>query len=295
MATAGTQLQDFRTEARALCMEKVARIITDAEMNRWCNKGIRNWSARVLWYERIIGLPAQANNPIIVLPGDFLKPLMIRYRDRGRLRDVDMTTHAERTFGGIGVGTPFRFTNTPKQKRLIMSPAPTVSSYTTTVTGEGGISPTATTIPVASTANFQLSGRILIDYGLGAAEQVEYYNTDALDFLICRRGDGDTTPASHLAGAVVTEAALVIYAKCLPADLSNDTDVTLMPEQYTQAIPFYMAAMAEWKRGDIKKAMALWEQYKEMRKDAEDESRDQDDMSEGVKDEEFGTGAFGDI
>lgn len=290
MATAGTQLSDFRTEARALVMEKAARMISDADLNRWCNKGIRNWSSRVFWYERHIGLAVTAGYPIIVLPADFLKPMMIRYLDRGRMRDVDMTTHAEKTFAGIGRGTPFRFTNTPKQKRLIMSPAPVTSSLTTSLTGEGGISSSATSIPVVATAGFQLSGRILID-----SEQIEYYNTSALFFLLARRGDGDTTPASHSGGATVTECGIIIYAKCLPPDLAADGDVTLMPEQYTQAIPFYMAAMGEFKRGDVKKAMALLEVYKEMRTEAENEAMDQDDMNEAVKDEEFGTGAFEDL
>ena len=290
MAIAGTALSDFRTEARALIMEKAARMISDADLNRWCNKGIRNWSSRVFWYERHIGLAVTANYPIIVLPSDFLKPMMIRYLDRGRMRDVDMTTHAEKTFAGIGRGTPFRFTNTPKQKRLIMSPAPSVGSYTTSVTGESGIDAVVTTIPVVSTSGFQLTGRILI-----GSEQIETYDNTSTSFKLCRRGDGDTTAAPHSGGSTVTECAIVVYAKCLPPDLSADVDVTLMPEQYTQAIPFYMAAMGEFKRGDVKKALALMETYKEMRLEAENEAMDQDDMSEGVKDEEFGTGAFGDI
>lgn len=289
-----TTLGDLRMEARALLMESKARTISDADLDRWANKGIRNWSTFVKWYERIVALPVTALNPILVLPVDTLALQMLRWQDRGRVRSVDMSTHAERTFGSIGSGNPFRYVNTPKNKRIIMSPAPTVGSYTTTLSGPLNI--TATTIPVVSTTNFPTSGRLILDNGLGNQEQVEYYNTDATNFLLCRRGDGDTTAVTHSQICIVTEGKIVAYTKALPSDLVAVGDTSLMPEQYIQAIPFFMAGMGEMKRGDSKKGGDYLSTFKDMRDEAAEEAATEpNDGSEGVKDEEFGMGWFGDI
>lgn len=291
-----TTLADLRTEARALLMEKQARVISDDDLNRWANKGIRNWSAYVKWYERIVAFPITALNPILVLPDDTLSLQMIRWQDRGRMRSVDMSTHAERTFSSIGSGNPFRYVNTPKNKRLIMSPAPTVGSYTTTLSG--ALSDTATSIAVASVTNFPTTGRLIIDYGLGNQEQVEYYNVDTAtnSFLLCRRGDGDTAPVTHAPGATVYEGKIVVYTKAMPADLVNDTDRSLMPEQYIEAIPFFMAGYGEIKRGDTQKGSNFLETYKNLREEAAEEAAiEPNDGSEGIKDEEFGMGWYGDI
>lgn len=289
-----TTLADLRTEARALLMESKERVILDTDLTRWANKGIRNWSSFVKWYERIVALPVTALNPILALPSDTLALQMLRWQDRGRVRGVDMSTHAERTFGSIGSGNPFRYVNTPKNKRLICSPAPTVGSYTTTLSG--ALNDTATTIPVASTTNFPTSGRLILDKGLGNEEQVEYYNTDSTNFLQVRRGDGDTLAVTHSPIGTVTEGKLVAYIKALPPDLVNATDTSPMPEQYIQAIPFFMAGMGEMKRGDSKKGSDFLATFMDMRNEAAEEAANEpNDGSEGVKDEDFGMGWIGDI
>lgn len=294
MTIALSTLADLRTEARALLMESKERTVLNTDLTRWANKGIRNWSAFVKWYERIVALPITALNPIVALPTDTLALSMIRWQDRGRVRSVDMSTHAERTFSSMGSGTPFRFVNVPRNSRIIMSPAPTVGSYTTTITA--ALDDSSTSITVASTANFPTTGRIILDYGTGNAEQVEYYSTDATHFLLCRRGDGDTTARTHAPTGTVHEGKLVVYIKALPPDLSADGDTSTMPEQYIQAIPFYMAGMGEIKRGDAQKGQAFLQTFNTMRDEAADEAANEpNDGSEGIKDEEFGMGWFGDV
>ena len=275
-------------------MEGVARMISDSDLNRWANKGITNWSAWVKWYERIVAVSVTPLNPIITLPPDLLSIQMIRFQDRGRLRDVDMSTHAERTYGGPGSGNPFRFLNTPKNKRLMLTPAPNAGSYTTTVTGN--INATQTSIPVASTANFQTTGRLLLGDPNSTFEQVEYYVMDGTNFLQVRRGDGDTTPSVWAGGTVVTEGKLVLYTKAIPPILVNDSDVSLLPTQWVDAIPFYMASMGERKRGDPSKAQTLLAEFIRLRDEAvQDALSEANDGSEGVKDEEYGMGWIGDV
>lgn len=294
MAILVTALSDLRTEARALLMESVARMILDSDLNRWANKGINNWSAWVKWYERIVALPVVALNPVIQLPSDLLSLTMIRFQDRGRLRSVDMSTHAERTYGGPGSGNPFRYLNTPKNQRLITTPAPNVGSYVTTLTQN--INATQTTLPVASTLNFQLTGRLIIGDPAGVFEQVEYYQTDATDFLLVRRGDGDTVARNWVATDNVTEGKLICYTKAMPPILVNDSDVSLLPTQWIDAIPFFMASMGERKRGDPDKAKELMGEYLRLRDEAvQDALTETADSSEGVKDEEYGMGWIGDI
>jgi len=81
-------------------------------------------------------------------------------------------------------------------------------AYTVTGTGpsyvsapttlNGALTANATTITLTSTANYQSSGRIMIDH-----ELINYSNTDATHFLNVQRGVDSSTPASHTSGTSV--------------------------------------------------------------------------------------------
>jgi len=60
------------------------------------------------------------------------------------------------------------------------------------------LTPAATTIPVASTTGFPVSGRVLID-----AELIDYSGLSATEFTGCARGAGGTVAASHSNGALI--------------------------------------------------------------------------------------------
>jgi hypothetical protein len=73
------------------------------------------------------------------------------------------------------------------------------ASNPTTVTLNGGISATDTTITVSSTANLASSGFIQIDN-----EVISYPNVSGNQLINCARGQNNTTAAAHLTGASLT-------------------------------------------------------------------------------------------
>lgn len=78
----------------------------------------------------------------------------------------------------------------------VTSTGPFYTSSPTTL--NGALTNTATTITVASTTNYQHSGRIMIDQ-----ELMDYTATDATHFLFVERGQAGTTAAPHATGTSV--------------------------------------------------------------------------------------------
>lgn len=72
-----------------------------------------------------------------------------------------------------------------------------VSSPTTL---NGAVTAVATTIPVVSTANYQASGRVMIDN-----EWINYAYTDATDFLGVTRGVDGSVATTHVSGTPVSQ------------------------------------------------------------------------------------------
>jgi hypothetical protein len=94
----------------------------------------------------------------------------------------------------------------------------------TTTTLNGGIDAVVTTITVNSTSAFPTSGRL--DIG---TELITYTGKTATDFTGCVRGANGTTAASHLTGAVVTNAT----AWEDWGEESSVTSVTLAPGSWS--------------------------------------------------------------
>jgi len=91
---------------------------------------------------------------------------------------------------------------------LNLSNTLTTGAYTATSAGpyfvsspttlNGALTASATTIPVVSTANYQSSGRMMIDQ-----EMMSYGSVDTTDFLNVKRGADGTTAATHASGAAI--------------------------------------------------------------------------------------------
>lgn len=283
-----TMLSDIITETRALLMEPTARFFTDAEITRWINYGIRDWSTRVLWYQRIVATRIVANVYEYQLPSDIMKVEMIRFQDKYRIRVVDESEWAQQTFvQAAPAGIPWSALLYPHDKRIALTPPPVTSNAATTLTAN--INASVTTIPVVSTAGFTSRGRILI-----GTEQILYFALDGTNFLQCVRGDGDTTPATHSVTDVVDEGKMVIYTRALPPDLVNTTDVPKFPEQWIPALSIFAAYRGEMKRQQPEKANNLLSQYRSLREEAAQERMEiAKDGSFGVKDEELNMGFYG--
>lgn len=281
---------DIRTEARAIIQERAEAVVLDTDLNRWVNYGLKDFTARVQWYQRLVALAVVARIPEITLPTDIIKVEMVRWKAGQRVRMVDKSTYAYATFAGVAQGEPVRCTVFPHDKRLILDNAPSASSPTTTIS-VGGISSSVTTIPVAATSSFRADGFLLVE-----SEQIRHFNSDATNFLLARRGDADTTAAAHLAAVTVTEGTLQLWCRSLPPDLSDDLTALKIPEHYIPIISKYVAAQALM--GPMQKmaeGSAILKEYKIGREEAREERESETmDGCEGVKDEEYGMGWYGD-
>lgn len=283
-----TALSDIRTECRALLQEASARFFTDAELNRWINFAVKDWTTRVQWYTRIVAQAVVANVFAQNLPSDILKIDMARWQDMYRIKTVDASSYAERTFlQNAPTSVPTLAMYYPHDKKIMMNPAPNASSPATQL--NGAILAADTTITVDSTTGFQENGIILID-----SEQIRYFGITATQFLNCQRGDGDTTAANHADNAAVTEGTLVLYTRAIPPALVADVDQSKIPDQWIMDICNYVAWRGNLKRNTEESRSAAREfqkQYLARREEAANERfQEQMDGTPGVKDEEFGMG-----
>lgn len=279
-------LLQLRTDTRDLLMEASARMFTDATLNRWINMGIRNWSARIQWYQKAAALKVVAKQFDFPLPSDILKIEGVRWQDRARLKRKDLSSWAYHTFAGPGAGDPYLYWPFQHDKRLRVAGAPSSNGAATQL--NGAILAADSVITVDSTADFPDTGRLLIEN-----EQIEYSGKTDTTFTGCRRGDAGTTAAGHADNTVVDEGKLVIYCRALPPELTADGQQIDFPEQYVDAISVFAAYRGELKRQDAAKAAFYAKEYERLRNEAEEERFDEAmDGPMSVKDEELGEGFY---
>lgn len=285
-----TTLLQFRTRARALLQERTERLILDTDLTTWVNAGVKDFSTRVLWYERVVAQAVTAYKGEYTLPTDILKLILARWQNKYRMKVVDLSEWSAATYYNTNpTGIPSIASLSPHDTILRLWAPPSSSSPTTTISGEGSVSAVATTIPVVSTASFPRSGKIIIN-----GEQIHYDNTDSTNFLLCRRGDGDTTAAIQGSGSTVTEGTLVLTTAAIPPTVSADADIVKFPVQWEDALVYYLASFGELVRQDHKKADSHLQKYLQRREEAALEKFwNVLDGSPGVKDEEYEMGQWG--
>lgn len=284
-------LADLRSDVRSLILEPAAHMFSDAELRTWLNFGIRDFSSKVLWYSRIIAMDVVANQFEYNLPSDIMKLELSRFQEKYRVRNLDAAQWANVTFiRNNQIGTyPYFAHLYPHDKRIAIFPYPQSTSPATTINVGGGINSSVTSITVADTSLFPSFGYLLIE-----SEQIRYFSKSATQFLQCRRGDGDTTAAAHADTTAVKAGEFQFYTRSLPPDLSADTDIPKLPNEYIEAIVYYSAHRAYLKRQLYEQASGLFQFYLQKRKEAAEEREQASlDIQSGVKDEEFGQGYNG--
>jgi len=283
-------LADLRRDVRSLVLEPAAHMFLDSELSTWLSLGIRDFSSRVLWYSRIVAKDVIANQFEYDLPADILKLELIRWNEQYRPRVLDEAEWSAATFLQTDVSKTypdFAFLY-PHDKRLAIYPKPSATSPATTL--NGALTAVATTITVASTAAFPTKGYLLIEN-----EQVRYFATTATQFLLCRRGDGDTTAAAHADLVAVKSGQLQLYVRALPPDLTLSGDIPKLPDEYIEALTLYCGYRAYLKRQLYNEAGALNKLYLQKREEAMREREQATfDSGGGVKDQEYQTGYFSD-
>lgn len=113
-----------------------------------------------------------------------------------------------------GIGAYLMIYNEGNTQRIYLYPMAGVSYHTTTL--NGNISANATTITVASTGVFRVTGgRITI-----GSEKILYQYKDATNFYGCIRGLEDTVATTHTTGDTVKENNLILNYTRLPVPLT---------------------------------------------------------------------------
>lgn len=115
-------------------------------------------------------------------------------------------------------------------------PPPGSSSATSTLNG-AIVDPAATSITVTDGTQFRSpSGWVQID-----SEKIHYQNVSSTQLLLCRRGVGGTTAATHLTLATVTQCDLHVYYSRRPDALSGDSDVPSINDRWHECLEDYVA------------------------------------------------------
>ena len=180
---AGLELRtgyDLRTARRSINLMTI----------EWANRGIN------LWTIEQGQITMQTGQPIYPLPVDTIDLLDTVVRTNSTTTnqiDINITRISESTY----ITIPNKLT----QGRPIQVWVNRQSGQEnpTTVTLDGGITATDTTITLSSTYNLATTGFIKI-----GAETIGYANVNGNQLVNCYRGQANTTAAAHLTGAAIT-------------------------------------------------------------------------------------------
>lgn len=175
---------DFRTARRSmnlLCIE-------------WANRGINLWTIE---QGQIVMQTGQAIYPIPVDTIDLMDMVIRQNNGTSNQMDINISRIAEPTYMSLP--------NKLAQGRPIQVWVNRQSGQenATTVTLNGAINSTTTTITVSNASSLPTAGFIKIDN-----ETISYPNVSGNQLINCARGQNGTTAASHLTAAAITEQNL---------------------------------------------------------------------------------------
>lgn len=171
---------NFRTARRSLNLLTI----------EWANRGLNFWTVEQGQ------IPLVTGQAIYPMPADTINLLDTVIRQNNSTTnqtDINISSISESTYmslpNKLAQGRPIQywFNRQSAQENL------------STITLNGNITSTATTITVSSVANLATAGFIKIDN-----ETISYPNIVGNQLVNCARGQNNTTAASHTSGAVLT-------------------------------------------------------------------------------------------
>jgi hypothetical protein len=170
---------------------KTARRSMNLLSMEWANRGINLWTVE----QQVI--PMVTGQPIYPLPVDTVDILdaVIRTNNGSTSNQIDINISriAEPTYMSI----PNKLT-TGRPIQMYVNRQSGMSNATS-ITLNGTINSTDTTITLSSTANLASVGFIKID-----SETISYSNISGNQLVNCYRGQNNTTAAAHTTGASIT-------------------------------------------------------------------------------------------
>lgn len=261
---------EFRTARRSLNMLTI----------EWANRGINLWTIE---QGQIVLNTGQAIYPF---PADTIDLLdqVIRTQANGlNQSDINISRISESTYSTIpnklAQGRPIQ----------VWINRQTGATNPTTVTLDGNIASTDTTITVSNAAALASAGFINI-----GSETIVYQNVDGNQLLNCSRGQNNTTASAHTSGASVANANLpcinvwptpnapgnqyifVYYRMRRIQDAGNGVNIQDIPFRFIPCLVAGLAFYIAQKRSDVapERILFLKQEYEQQWLLASQEDRD---------------------
>jgi hypothetical protein len=261
---------NFRTARRSLNLLTI----------EWANRGINFWTVEQGQIPLVTG---QAIYPMPVDTINLLDTVIRQNNSTTNQIDINISGISESTYmslpNKLAQGRPIQmwFNRQSGQENL------------STVTLNGNITSTATSITVSSTANLATAGFIKIDN-----ETISYPNIVGNQLVNCARGQNNTTAASHTSGAVLTiqnipavyvwptpnapgdQYTLVYYRMRRIQDAGTGTSVQDIPFRFIPCMVAGLAVHLSMKLPDVdpQRIMALKADYEQQWDMAQAEDRE---------------------
>lgn len=261
---------NFRTARRSLNLLTI----------EWANRGINFWTVEQGQ------IPLVTGRTIYPMPADTINLLDTVIRQNNSTSnqiDINISGISESTYmslpNKLAQGRPIQmwFNRQSGQENL------------STVTLDGTITSTATSITVSSVANLSTAGFIKIDN-----ETISYPNIVGNQLVNCARGQNNTTAASHTSGAALTiqnipainiwptpnapgdQYTLVYYRMRRIQDAGTGTSVQDIPFRFIPCMVAGLAVQLSMKLPDVdpQRIMALKADYEQQWDIAQSEDRE---------------------
>jgi len=261
---------NFRTARRSLNLLTI----------EWANRGLNFWTVEQGQ------IPLVTGQAIYPMPADTINLLDTVIRQNNSTTnqtDINISSISESTYmslpNKLAQGRPIQywFNRQSAQENL------------STITLNGNITSTATTITVSSVANLATAGFIKIDN-----ETISYPNIVGNQLVNCARGQNNTTAASHTSGAVLTiqnipavniwptpsapgdQYTFVYYRMRRIQDAGTGTSVQDIPFRFIPCMVAGLALQLSMKLPDVdpQRIMALKTDYEQQWDMAAAEDRD---------------------
>ena len=251
---------ELRDEVRRRVGESATAFFTDDDIDDLLNEAQRRFASTQGVLEANRGFGLVANQHTYTPPSNFINMRYVMYDEDTKLRyatqrelledlQMDPNQKGEPEYYGIW------------EREIRVFPTPDTSAASTAL--DGGISGTDTTITVDSTDSFPVAGRIIINN-----EEIQYYDTNATQFLQCVRGQAGTTAATHSDNDTVTYANLRMFYYKTPTAMSSDTDEPDIQAEYHDALIYYAASWLKAKDQQFTEAQVFESKFREMRRQA---------------------------
>lgn len=267
---------NFRTARRSLNLLTI----------EWANRGINFWTVEQGQIPLVTG---QAIYPMPVDTINILDAVIRQNNSTTNQIDINISQISEPTYmslpNKLTQGRPIQFWYNRQSGQENLT--------TISINQVGGISSTATTIPLDSVVGLSTAGFVKIDN-----EVISYPNIVGNSLVNCARGQNNTTAASHADNAVLTvqnipclniwptpnapgsQYTLVYYRMRRIQDAGSGVSVQDIPFRFIPCMVAGLAYQLSMKLPDVppERVMALKAEYEQQWQIAADEDRDTSPM-----------------